>query len=129
MKNLLRLYSCAFHALFAFVAAGMAVISLLSGPQTLNFYLLPWTGRTLIYGLSALAVIGVSILLLALRGKAQMLFLGWSLVLLALIVRYFFFSQFAFTPDTGDFKVALWLMLAAILAVVGAGVKPARDYR
>jgi len=129
LKNLLRFYACLFHALFVAIAGGMAVMLAASGPQTLNFYLLPWQGRALIYGLIAMALVGALVLLLAVRGKAQMLFLVWSLLLLVLVVRYFFFTQFGFTPGTGEFKFALCFVVAAMVAVLGAGMSSARDYR
>jgi len=129
LKTLLRLYSYAFHGLLAFAAAAVAIVSLASNPSTVNFYLLPWQGRPLIYGLIVLALVGALILLMAVRGKMQRLFVGWSVVLLALVMRCFFFSPFSFTPETGEITSALAAVLAAALAVVGAGVKPEPDAR
>ena len=102
----------------------MAVIAMVGEPQTVNFYLLPWEGRTLVWGLLALALIGAAVLFLAVRGRAQATYRIWSLLVLALVVRYFFFSNYSFTPDTGEFTYALCLLLATLLAVFGAGVKP-----
>jgi hypothetical protein len=129
LRTLLRFYSYAFHAVFVFIAAAVAIVSLVSGPLTVNFYLLPGEGRALVYALIGLALVGALVLLMAVRGKTQTLFLAWSLLLLALTVRYFFFTPFAFTPDTGDYKVALWIILAAMAAVVGAWMKPAPSSR
>ena len=123
-RTSLRLFSYAFHALFIFVASAMAVIAMVGEPQTVNFYLLPWEGRTLVWGLLALALIGAAVLFLAVRGRAQATYRIWSLLVLALVVRYFFFSDYAFTPDTGEFTYALCLVLATLLALFGAGVKP-----
>ena len=125
----LRFFSYAFHALFVFVASAMAVITLASGPQTVNFYLLPWQGKALVYGLLVLAAIGVIVLLLAVRGKTQMLYVLWSVLVLGLVVRYFFFSDYGFTPDTGEFTWAMVFTLSALLALLGARMKPASKSR
>lgn len=128
-RPLLRFYSYAFHALFAFVALAVAVVALVSGPLTVSFYLLPWSDKALVFPLIGLALAGVVVLLLAVRGKMQGLFLAWSVLLLALTVRFFFFTPFSFTPSTGDYKVALYIILAAMIAVLGAWVKPAPNTR
>ncbi|RPI19902.1 MAG: hypothetical protein EHM65_00935 [Acidobacteriales bacterium] len=130
IRTLFRCYSLAFHALFVFIAAGMAVVMLASGPHTINFFLLPWTSdASLVYGLIALALIGVTILLLAARGKMRLLFLLWSLLVLGLIVRYFFFSQYTFTPQSGELRFALLAILASAVAVIGAGLRPSARTR
>jgi Kef-type K+ transport system membrane component KefB len=54
----------------------------------------------------------------------QTLFLVWSLLVLVLIVRYYFFTPNSFTPDSGEFTFALWVILAAAVAAAGAGLKP-----
>ncbi len=95
----------------------------------MNFYLLPWGGQALAYSLIGLALAGGFVLLMAVRGKMQGLFLGWSVLLLLLIVRYYFFSPYSFTPDTGNYKVALLIILCAMVAAVGAWVKPASSCR
>jgi hypothetical protein len=107
----------------------VAVVWLASGPLTVNFYLLPWGGQALAYSLIVLALAGGFVLMMAVRGKMQGLFLGWSVLLLLLIVRYYFFSPYSFTPDTGNYKVALLIILCAMVAAVGAWVKPASSVR
>lgn len=122
-SRILRLYSLAFHALFVLVILAMALIVLLSRPSTVNFYLLPWEGGALIYGLIVLALIGAAILLFARRGQLNGAFLAWSVLVAALIVRYYFFSPYRFTPGSGDVLLALAVILAALLAAVGAYLK------
>jgi hypothetical protein len=129
LGNLLRLISYAFHALFVFVASAMAVITTIGKPHTVNFYLLPWQGRTLFWGLVALALVGAVVLMLAVRGRAQAIYRLWSLLVLALVVRYFFFSNYAFTPDTGEFTWAASFVLAALLAYLGARANPSARSR
>jgi Kef-type K+ transport system membrane component KefB len=54
----------------------------------------------------------------------QSLFFVWSLLALVLIVRYYFFTPNFFTPDSGEFTFALFVILAAAIAAAGAGLKP-----
>ncbi len=123
LRSLLRLFSYAFQALFIFVTAAMAVITRVGAPQTVNFPLLPRGGT---WALAATAAIGTVILLLAVRGKAQPLYRIWSLIVLFLVVRYFFFTDFAFTPDTSGVFVALAVVLCAFTAFIGSGIKVAK---
>ena len=129
LHSLLRLFSYAFNALFVFVASAMAVITSIGQPHTLNFHLLPWQGRTLLWGLVALALIGAVILMLAVRGRAQAVYRLWSLLVLALVVRYFFFSDYAFTPDSGEFTFAVGIILCAVVSFLGAGIPVAATSR
>lgn len=116
----------------------MAVLMLVSGPQTVNFYLLPWQTWTLTVRISVLiglAVVGALVLLMAVRGKLQIVYVAWSVLVLALVTRYFLLSPLGYTPTSGGltavlskpggFTSALLLILAAIIAVLGATMKPA----
>jgi hypothetical protein len=103
---------------------GLSVVSFLTGAHTFEFYILPWTGETLAYVLLALAIAGVLIVLLAMKGTARMVFFIWSMLVLALIVRGYFFSYYTFVPGSGQFQLALWVLLAAVVAAIGARLKP-----
>ncbi|MFB3775952.1 MAG: hypothetical protein ACE141_00040 [Bryobacteraceae bacterium] len=129
LHSLVRLFSYAFHAFVLFIASAMAVITSASGPQTVNFDALPVPATMLPYGLAALAVVGAIILLLAVRGKAQALYRLWSLLVLALVVRFFFFGSYRFTPGAGDFTIALLVVGCAAIAFFGAGIKVAASHR
>ena len=134
VRTLLRVYSYFFQAAFVVASLGMAALMLVSGPQTVNFYLLPWQTWTLTVRVSALiglAVIGLLVLLMAVRGKLQMVYVAWSVLVLALIARYFLFSPQGYEPKygwailSGEVSLGLMLILAAIIAVLGASMKPA----
>ncbi len=127
--SLLRAFSYVFHALFILVTLVMAGVLVASGKQSVNFDLLPLTGRPMVYGLVALALVGAVLLLLAVRHKAQMLYVAWSVFVLALVVRFFFFSSQGYVPGSGDFNAALYALAAAILAALGARQKPAANSR
>ena len=107
----------------------MAGVLLASGEQSVNFDLLPLAGIPLAYGLAGLALVGVVLLLLAVRHKAQALYVVWSIVVLALVVRFFFFSSHGYTPGSGDFNSALYVLAAAILAAFGAHQRPGLNSR
>jgi hypothetical protein len=124
LRRIVRLYSYAFSVLCVFVVLAMSVIMLLSEPVTVNFYLFPWEGKALLYSMVVVAFAGLAVVLLTWRGKMQSLFFVWSLLALVLIVRYYFFTPNFFTPDSGEFTFALFVILAAAIAAAGAGLKP-----
>jgi hypothetical protein len=129
LRRIVRCYSYAFSLLCVFSVLAISIIVLASKTTTVNFYLLPWEGKALLYGTIALALLGLAIVLLTWRGKMQKLFLGWSLLVFVLIVRYYFFSPNSFSPDSGEFTFALLVVLAAAVAVVGSGISPAASGR
>lgn len=110
---------------------GLSVVSFLTGAHSFEFPIVPWTGGTLAYVLLALAVIGVIIVLLAMRGAARLVFFVWSLLVLAMIVRGYFFSYYTFVPGSGQFQTALCILAAAAIAAIGARLeaKPASARR
>ena len=124
VRFILRSFSLLFHGAFALFLLGLSVVSFLTGAHTFEFYILPWTGETLAYVLLALAIAGVLIVLLAMKGTARMVFFIWSMLVLALIVRGYFFSYYTFVPGSGQFQLALWVLLAAVVAAIGARLKP-----
>ncbi len=130
VRSLLRLYSYLFQAAFIVVSLAMAVLMLASGRQTVNFYLLPWEKWTLttrVSVLMGLAVIGIFVLLMAVRGRMQKMVFLWTVVVLLLVARYFLLSPLGYTARpgafSGGFTNALLLILAALIAVLGASMK------
>jgi len=124
LRRIVRLYSYAFSVLCIFSVLAMSILILASKSVTVRFYLLPWEGKALLYGLFGLALAGLVVVLLTWRGRMQMLFLVWSLLVLVLIVRYYFFTAYSFTVGSGEFTIALGVVLAAVVAAAGAGLKP-----
>lgn len=124
LRRIVRLYSYAFSILCVLFVLAMSTIILASKSVTVNFYLLPWEGKALLYSMVGLALAGLAVVLLTWRGKMQKLFLVWSLLVFLLIVRYYFFTPNSFTPDSGEFRFALWIVVAAAVAAAGAGLKP-----
>jgi sulfite exporter TauE/SafE len=130
-RTLLRLYSYFFHGLFALFLLGIAAVSLTSGGTTFRFHLLPWEGKTLSYWLIGLALIGIFIVVMAMKGTLRSLFFFWSLIVLVLVVRGYFFSGYAFVPGSSQLYTAFWSILAAALASLGARMqrRPAPSQR
>jgi len=56
--------------------------------------------------------------LLAAMGKLRFLFLFWSVAVAGVLLNHFLFSSYRFAP--GEFRPALYFVLAACLAVLGA---------
>jgi len=119
-RSLLGLYSYVFHGLFAIFLLGIALISLAGGSATFRFPILPWEGEALAYWLVGLSVTGILLVLLAMKGAMRQVFFFWSLLVLGLVLRGYFFSNYVFVPGTSQLTTALWLLLATLLAVVGA---------
>jgi len=120
VHNVLSLYALLFHALFALFLATMAVVVLVSGAESFWFEILPLSGKTLAWWLLSLATAGILLVTLATGGRLRGLFFLWSLIVLALVTRGFFFSSHAFTPGTDQLRNALLIVAGALLAAIGA---------
>jgi len=118
LRALVRVFSYLFHfVLTAFLLAVSAVA--LSSGQSLQLEMLPWQGRTLTYALFGGALAGLVLVILAVRGKWRPLFFLWSLAVLALMARGFFFSHYYFAGPP-EFHTALYLTAGAFIAALGA---------
>jgi hypothetical protein len=106
--------------MFAVVALIKGVLILTSGPQSVNYPLLPFSNKVLAYVLIGLAVGGALILLAAVHCKAKTLYLGWSVLVLFIVIRYFFFSDYGFSEGSGEFTNSLYVVAAAAMAALGA---------
>jgi hypothetical protein len=120
LDTLLRWFALLFHTLFAAAVLILAVISALSPPHELWFPVLPWSGRQLAVGLASLGVLGILVVWAAARGKARLLWLVWSVVVLVLIVRGYWFSDYRFTPESSQLRTAFVAVVAALVGVLGA---------
>jgi len=118
VKALMRVFSYIFHGILALFLLGLSVIALSSG-QVLRLDMLPWQGKALTYWLLAAAVVGLALVVMAIRRVGRPFFFLWSLVVLLMMARGFFFSPYHF-EGAPDFHRALWLLAGAIIAVFGA---------
>lgn len=122
MKALMRFYSYLFHGLFALFMLGISAVAMTSGTP-LRLEMLPWSGATGTYVLLAAGIIGIVVVLLALKGTLRFLFFLWSLIVFVMLVKGFFLSPYQFN---GGFKGVALLTLGALLAILGAWFQMSR---
>ena len=115
---MLRLYSYLFHLLLSLFLLGVASIAVISH-QLINMRMLPFAQDTMLRGVLMLGAMGLLATLLAITKVFKYLFPIWAAVVLYLMIRGFFFSAYTFS-NMSMFKNALWLTLAALIALWGA---------
>ena len=118
VRAIMRVYSYIFHGLLAFFLLALASLALFSGDHNLQLAMLPWTGKALTYWLFFLSLFGLATVALALKGVLRVLFFAWSLAVLLLMLKGYYLGPYFFRP--GEFSTAVYLTVAAILAVAGA---------
>jgi len=114
----MRWFGYLYHGLLALFLLAISAVALASG-QTLHLEMLPLQGPSLTYWLFFSALAGLIALILAIRRTWRALFFLWSLAVLAVLVRGFFFSRYHFAGPPG-FHQALYLTAGALIAVLGA---------
>jgi len=114
----MRMFSYLFHGLLTLFLLALSVVALSSG-QSLQLDMLPWQGRPLTWWLLGAAVAGLISLILAMRRVWRPLFFLWSLAVLWMIARGFFFSHYYFVGPP-EFHRALYLTGGALIAALGA---------
>ena len=117
-KALMRFFSYLFHTLLALFLFAVSGLAMASGGGSLHLGMLPWTGSTLIYVLFFGSLFGLLTIFLALRGTLRLLFFLWSLVVLVFLVKGYFLGGYRF--GAGEFRMSLYLVLAAIIGILGA---------
>ena len=121
----MRIYSYLFHALLALFLLGVSSVALLSGADLRLGPMLPWSTNVAMW-LFIVALIGLTTLLLAVRGTLKVLFFAWSLVVVALLAKGFLLSPLTFASKS-TFNQALFLLAGAVLASLGAYFAMKRD--
>jgi len=118
MKALMRYYSYLFHLLLALFLLAVSGLALATGSANLRLDMLPWTGQTLTYVLFFGALGGLIAVLLAMKGTLRILFLLWSLLVAIFLIKGYIFSGYKF--QTGEFRTAIYLIVASLIAIPGA---------
>ncbi len=121
----MRVFSYFFHGLLTLFLLAIAVAALTSG-QPLQLGMLPRQGHELTYWLFFGALVGLVSVILAMLSKWRPLFFLWSLAVLAMMARGFFFSHYHFAGPPA-FHRALYLMAGAIIAAFGAWFQLRRE--
>lgn len=117
-KAIMRYFSYLFHIVLAVVLLVLAGVAASTGTGSLRLGMLPWTGDTLNYVLIAGSLVGLAIVLLAMKGVLRILFLIWAFLIFVLLVKGYIFSRYTFAPN--EFRFALYLILGSLLALFGA---------
>jgi hypothetical protein len=115
---IVKLYSYGFHLVLAMFMTGLAVLAFSTGMHNLRLDMLPWSGTALSWWLLGLGLAGLAAVALAVVGMLRVLFLVWTVVVLALMIRGFFLSSYTFGGWEG-LRMVLLLLAGAGLAAVG----------
>ena len=113
-----RIYSYLYHLILALFLLGIAFVARLSH-GSLHLGMLPWTGHTLLHWLAGAGLLGLLSIVLAWIGKLRFLFLLYSLAVFGMMVRGYFLGSYAFSGKD-EFRMAIWLTVGALVAIVGA---------
>lgn len=119
LKAIMRYFSYVFHGVLALFLIALSALALgAGGSGELHLGMLPWKGDTLMYVLLFGSLFGLLTVILAIRGILRILFLIWSFIVFVLLVKGYIFSGYKFAPH--EFRTAMYLILASILALFGA---------
>jgi hypothetical protein len=118
LKAIMRYFSYLFHTLLALFLIAISGLATASGSGDLHLGMLPWTGDTLERVVLIGAIVGLVIVILAMRGVLRILFLIWAFLVFVLMVKGYIFSGYKFGPN--EFRTALYLIGAAFLSLFGA---------
>jgi hypothetical protein len=116
---IMRVYSYIFHFLLSACLLALSVVTLISGVHSLKLDMLPWKDAQLTYSVLILGVAGLLAVGLAVKGVLRLVFFLWTVAVMVLMVRGYFFGPYFF-GDTGEFFSTLALVLGAVLACAGA---------
>lgn len=120
VKAIVRVLSYVYHAVLTVFLAAVAGLTLVTSPQSLRLGMLPWTGSTLAYVVFFSALFGLVSVILAVYGTLRPLFFLWSLAVVVMMIRGFFFSSFRFSPGSNGAHQAAWLIVGSLIALLGA---------
>jgi len=131
LRGVLRVYSWIFESLLCLLGIGVAIVSLTVGaadPVQVDW--LPWSRTALPAWLIGLGILGLIFVLLAILNRARILLFLFAAAVFALLAKGLFLSTASF-EGPGEFKTAVWLVIAALIAIIGAwpSSNRARDYR
>ncbi len=119
MKLLLRLFSFIFHLPLALFLFALGVFGVLDSAWRMSIDFLPWSGKTLVYALLGIGLLGLVSIYMAARGKMKFIFALYSLLAFVLIVNAVFFSTHRY-PDVASFRWAVGFAAGGFGAFMGA---------
>lgn len=117
--SLLRAFSYIFHLILALFFLAISVVALLAGQHNLSLRMLPWRGEGLTLWLLGLSLFAILAVVLAVSGRVRLLFTLWTVVVLILMVRGFFLTNYHFSGPSGA-RDAVLLTAGALAAFFGS---------
>jgi hypothetical protein len=129
LGTLLRVFAYIFHVLLSLAALAVGGVTLLSGGGNLSLGMLPWKGDSLANWLVALGLVGLLGVFLAVSGRFRLMLTLWALFVLVMLVRGVFFASGVSFDGPSEFRTALWMIFAALLAFVGSLTRPLKPLR
>jgi hypothetical protein len=122
---LLRVFCYLFHTILSLALLGLGVVAVHSDVTDMKLETLPWQGVELNHWLIGLGLTGLVCVILAVSGKVRFLLSLWSIYAFGLLVRGVFFNPAVTFSGREDFHDWLWLIAAALVALIGSLTKPA----
>lgn len=119
---IVRIYGYVYHLLLALFLLGLSLIALGTGKHNLQLDVLPWSGAALTWWLFGLGLTGIAVTALAMKGILRVIFLVWSVGILAMMIKGFIFSPYVF-DGWADFRWAMLWIAGAALAAMGAWLR------
>jgi hypothetical protein len=124
---LFRIYSYLYHLILALFLLGIATVAIVShlqahpheGGGSLTLAMLPWKGHALVHWILGAGLFGLLSIMLAWMGKLRFLFLLYSLAVFGMMFRGYFLGGYVF-GGKDEFRMAIWLTVGALVAIVGA---------
>ena len=127
IATILKIFSYLFHFALSLLLIAISVVAVMSATHNLKLGMLPWTGRALTSWLFGLGLIGLFSVVSAVIGRFRILFLAWTVFVVIMLVRGFFFTGYGFDGPS-DFTRTLYLLAAAFAAMLG-GIAQVRSKR
>jgi hypothetical protein len=119
VSAILRFLAYLYHGLLALLLLALGtVLTLANAGNSVHLDMLPWSGSAAVTALLLGGILGLVIVILAIRGVLRPLFFLWALVIVILMIKGYFLSGYRFTPDEFD-RVAYGL-IGAFIALIGA---------
>jgi len=119
VSAILRFLAYLYHGLLALLLLALGtVLTIANAGNSVRLDMLPWSGSAAVWALLLGGIIGLTLVILAIRGVVRPLFFLWALIVVIMLIKGYFLSGYRFTPAEFD-KVA-YLLIGAFIALIGA---------
>jgi hypothetical protein len=119
VSAILRFLAYLYHGLLALLMLALGtVLTLANAGNSVRLDMLPWSGSNAVWALLIGGILGLLLVILAIRGILRPLFFLWALVIVILMIKGYFLSGYRFTP--AEFDRVAYMLIGAIIALIGA---------